>query len=73
MVGQLDRLLAATGLLRVTLGIVPATAEISFASTNFSMLDQKIALVEAITAELTVTSMVANEVFAISTEPQVVR
>ncbi|MGV9819709.1 helix-turn-helix domain-containing protein [Nocardia xishanensis] len=55
MAGQLDRLLAVTGLPRVTLGIVPATAEIPFAPTNFSMFDQKIVLVEAITAELTVT------------------
>ncbi|MGQ4596463.1 Scr1 family TA system antitoxin-like transcriptional regulator [Nocardia sp. R6R-6] len=55
MVGQLDRLLAVTGLPRVTLGIVPVTAEILFAPTNFSMFDNKIVLVEAITAELTVT------------------
>ncbi|WP_245671293.1 DUF5753 domain-containing protein [Nocardia amamiensis] len=55
MVGQLDRLLAVTGLPRVTLGIVPATAEILFAPTNFSMFDNKIVLVEAITAELTIT------------------
>ncbi len=55
MAGQLDRLLAVTGLPRVTLGIVPATAEIPFAPTNFSMFDRKIVLVEAIPAELTVT------------------
>ncbi|MGY2032336.1 helix-turn-helix domain-containing protein [Nocardia gipuzkoensis] len=55
MVGQLDRLLAVVGLPRVTLGIVPTVAELPFAPTNFSMFDNKIVLVEAITAELTVT------------------
>ncbi|MEV5649549.1 helix-turn-helix transcriptional regulator [Nocardia sp. NPDC052254] len=55
MTGQLDRLIAVTGLPRVTIGIVPATAEIPFAPANFSMFDTKIVLVEAITAELTVT------------------
>lgn len=55
MIGQLDRLLAVTGLPRVTLAVVPAMAEILFAPTNFSMFDNKIVLVEAITAELTIT------------------
>lgn len=55
MIGQLDRLLAVSGLPRVTLGIVPATAEMPFAPTNFSMFDTKIVLVEAITAEITAT------------------
>ncbi|MBF6176519.1 helix-turn-helix domain-containing protein [Nocardia blacklockiae] len=55
MTGQLDRLLAVIGLPRVTIGIVPITAEIPFAPTNFSMFDTKMVLVEAITAEITAT------------------
>ncbi|NEW46039.1 helix-turn-helix domain-containing protein [Nocardia cyriacigeorgica] len=55
MVGQLDRLLAVAGLPRVTLGILPNTAGIPFAPTNFSMFDQRVVFVEAVTAELTIT------------------
>ncbi|MGN2640047.1 helix-turn-helix domain-containing protein [Nocardia takedensis] len=55
MAGQLDRLLAVTGLPRVTLGIVPFKAGLPFAPTNFTMFDREMALVEGISAELTVT------------------
>ncbi|MET8874437.1 helix-turn-helix transcriptional regulator [Nocardia sp. NPDC004604] len=55
MLGQLDRLLVAAGLPRVTLGIVPATAEIPQQTTNFVMFDDRVTTVETITAELTVT------------------
>lgn len=55
MNGQLDRLIAVTGLPRVTIGVVPTKAELPFAPTNFSMFDTKVVLVEAITAELTIT------------------
>jgi hypothetical protein len=55
MAGQLDRLLAVIGLPRVLLGIVPAQAELPMQVTNFVMFDTRLVLVEAITAELTVT------------------
>ncbi|MEU2035301.1 helix-turn-helix domain-containing protein [Nocardia amamiensis] len=55
MVGQLDRLLAVMGLPRVLLGIVPAAAEWLTPTTNFVMFDERMVLVEAITAELTIT------------------
>ncbi|MFJ9367135.1 helix-turn-helix domain-containing protein [Nocardia sp. NPDC101769] len=55
MIGQLDRLLVAIGLPRVTVGIVPATAEIPQQTTNFVMFDDRMITVETITAELTIT------------------
>ncbi|WP_330252528.1 helix-turn-helix domain-containing protein [Nocardia sp. NBC_00565] len=55
MIGQLDRLLVAAGLPRVTLGIVPAAAEIPQQTTNFVMFDDRMTTVETITAELTIT------------------
>ncbi|WP_327149137.1 helix-turn-helix domain-containing protein [Nocardia sp. NBC_01329] len=55
MIGQLDRLLAVTGLPRVSFGIVSAAAEIPFPPTNFSMFDNTTVLVEGISAELTIT------------------
>lgn len=55
MIGQLDRLLAVIGLPRVLLGIVPARAELPMQITNFVIFDERMALVEAVTAELTVT------------------
>ncbi|MEU6580688.1 helix-turn-helix transcriptional regulator [Nocardia sp. NPDC046763] len=55
MIGQLDRLLVAIGLPRVTVGIVPATAEIPQQTTNFVMFDDRMTTVETITAELTIT------------------
>ncbi|MEV0710404.1 helix-turn-helix domain-containing protein [Nocardia aurea] len=55
MVGQLDRLLAVIGLPRLVLSIVPATAELTMATTNFVIYDDRMVLVEAITAELTIT------------------
>ncbi len=55
MAGQLDRLIAVIGLPRVLVGIVPAAAELTMATTNFVMYDNRMVLVEAITAELTIT------------------
>ncbi|WP_330181188.1 helix-turn-helix transcriptional regulator [Nocardia sp. NBC_01503] len=55
MTGQLDRLLAVIGLPRVLLGVVPAKAELPMQVTNFVMFDQRMVLVEAVTAELSVT------------------
>ncbi|MFE3262320.1 helix-turn-helix domain-containing protein [Nocardia sp. NPDC059229] len=55
MIGQLDRLLVAIGLPRVTVGVVPAIAEIPQQTTNFVMFDDRMTTVETITAELTIT------------------
>ncbi|MGV9675854.1 helix-turn-helix domain-containing protein [Nocardia sp. NPDC003482] len=55
MIGQLDRLLSVIRLPRVRLGIVPAEAEIPMQTTNFVMYDNRMVLVETITAELTIT------------------
>lgn len=55
MAGQLDRLLAVMGLPRVLFGIVPAGAEWLTPATNFVMFDDRMVMVEAITAELTIT------------------
>lgn len=55
MLGQLDRLLAVIGLPRVLLGVVPTQAEVPMQITNFVIFDERLALVEAVTAELTIT------------------
>lgn len=55
MAGQLDRLLAVFGLSRVLVGIVPADAPMPLQATNFVMFDQRLVLVEGVTAELTIT------------------
>jgi hypothetical protein len=55
MTGQLDRLLAVTGLPRVQLGIIPAHAEPPMQATNFVLFDNRLVTVEAVTAELTIT------------------
>lgn len=55
MVGQMDRLMAILGLSRVLLGIVPATSGPPMQTTNFVMFDNRLVLVEAITAELSIT------------------
>ncbi|MCP2275498.1 Helix-turn-helix domain-containing protein [Nocardia amikacinitolerans] len=55
MIGQLDRLLAIIGLPRVLLGVIPADAELPMQVTNFVMFDERMVLVESVTAELTIT------------------
>jgi transcriptional regulator with XRE-family HTH domain len=55
MLGQLDRLLAAIGLPRVTFGIIPAVAELPMQTTNFVIFDDRTVMVEGIAAELTIT------------------
>ena len=55
MVGQLDRLIAAIGLSRVSLGIIPLQSGPPMQTTNFVMFDNRMVTVEVITAELTVT------------------
>lgn len=55
MIGQLDRLLAAMSLPRVTLGIVPSAAEYLVPVNQFILYDERLVQVETISAELTVT------------------
>ncbi|MGW4124155.1 Scr1 family TA system antitoxin-like transcriptional regulator [Nocardia sp. NPDC004711] len=55
MIGQLDRLLVAIGLPRVTIGVIPGVAEIPQQTTNFVMFNDRMTTVETITAELTIT------------------
>ncbi|MFQ6331026.1 helix-turn-helix domain-containing protein [Nocardia sp. CWNU-33] len=55
MVGQMDRLLAVQGMPRVTLGIIPFMAPFETVTTSFLMFDNKMVLVEGITAELNIT------------------
>ncbi|MBF6301244.1 helix-turn-helix domain-containing protein [Nocardia amamiensis] len=55
MIGQLDRLLSIIGMPRVTLGIVPLTAEVIVSVENFMMFDNRLIKVEGHTAELTIT------------------
>ncbi len=55
MVGQLDRLHSIISMPRVTLGVVPLTAEAKAAVENFVMFDNRVVKVEGATAELTIT------------------
>lgn len=55
MRGQLDRLAALIGMPRVCIGIIPEYAEAIVVSTNFSMYDNRLVMVEGTTAELTIT------------------
>ncbi|MET9490922.1 helix-turn-helix transcriptional regulator [Nocardia sp. NPDC006630] len=56
MVEQLDRLLTAMALPRVQLGILPSAAIYEGPATNsFVMYDNKLVIVETVTAELTIT------------------
>lgn len=55
MRGQLDRLQSMIGMPRVTLGIVPLTAEAIVVVENFMMFDDRMVKVEGHTAELTIT------------------
>ncbi|MGV9753530.1 helix-turn-helix domain-containing protein [Nocardia farcinica] len=55
MVGQLDRLLAVMGLPRLLLGIVPSDAQWLTPASNFFIFDDRLVMVEAITAELRIT------------------
>ncbi|MFE2996045.1 DUF5753 domain-containing protein [Nocardia sp. NPDC059246] len=55
MIGQLDRLATILGMPRVTLGIIPVTAEALVVSTNFAMFDNRLVMVEGTAAELTIT------------------
>lgn len=55
MKGQLDRLASIIGMPRVTLGVIPMTAEALVVSSNFSMYDNRLVMVEGTAAELTIT------------------
>lgn len=55
MIGQLDRLLSAGSLPRVTFGIIPLTAEARVLFNNFVMYDNRLVTEEGSTAKLTVT------------------
>ncbi|WP_280329064.1 helix-turn-helix domain-containing protein [Nocardia wallacei] len=55
MIGQLDRLYSVIGMPRVTLGIVPRTAEGLVVVENFFMFDNRMVKVEGHTAGITVT------------------
>lgn len=55
MVAQLDRLLAVAGMPRVRFGIVPATARYRVPISNFIMFDERMVMVENVSAEVTIT------------------
>jgi len=55
MIGQLDRLTTLAGMPRMTIGIIPATAEVLTLSTSFVMFDNRMVMVEGTAAELTIT------------------
>ncbi|WP_327139191.1 helix-turn-helix domain-containing protein [Nocardia sp. NBC_01327] len=55
MFGQLDRLLTAMSLPRVLLGIIPLMAQYLVSATNFIIYDNRLAVVEGVTAALTIT------------------
>ncbi|WP_433655653.1 helix-turn-helix domain-containing protein [Nocardia sp. CA-128927] len=55
MAGQLDRLMSVIGLPRVTLGIIPLTAEAKVLMNNFVMFDNRLVKEEGSTAGLAIT------------------
>jgi transcriptional regulator with XRE-family HTH domain len=55
MAGQLDRLLAVMGLPRAAFGIIPAQALPPLTAPNFIMFDDRVVMVEGISAEQTIT------------------
>ncbi|WP_433665391.1 DUF5753 domain-containing protein [Nocardia sp. CA-128927] len=52
---QLDRLASTLGMPRITLGVIPAAAEVLMVSTSFVMFDDRMVMVEGTAAELTIT------------------
>ncbi|MGY2031493.1 helix-turn-helix domain-containing protein [Nocardia gipuzkoensis] len=55
MIGQLDHLLGMMRLPNVVVSVIPTTADYQVPTTNFVIFDRKVAHVETITAELTIT------------------
>ncbi|MFI9232329.1 helix-turn-helix domain-containing protein [Streptomyces rimosus] len=65
MKGQLDRLLSAMRLPRVSLGIIPRDAPLAiWPGNSFSMFDDKLVLVETYSAEFSVTQPREIEMYA---------
>ncbi|MFH8555638.1 helix-turn-helix domain-containing protein [Streptomyces celluloflavus] len=65
MKGQLDRLLSAIRLPRVSLGIIPRSAQLAiWPGNSFSMFDEKLVLVETYSAEFSVTQPREIELYA---------
>ncbi|MGH3906524.1 MAG: helix-turn-helix domain-containing protein [Pseudonocardiaceae bacterium] len=54
MIGQLDRLLAVMSLPRITLGVIPTSAEYRVPTNQFIMFDNRLIHVETVSAELTI-------------------
>ncbi|WP_280330667.1 helix-turn-helix domain-containing protein [Nocardia wallacei] len=55
MIGQLDHLLSVMRLPNVVVSIIPAMSDYQVPTTNFVIFDRKVASVETISAELTIT------------------
>ncbi|MBL1077107.1 helix-turn-helix transcriptional regulator [Nocardia sp. 2] len=55
MLGQMDRLLAAMGMPRVTIGIIPSMSRYQVPLSNFTLFDNQMVMVENVTAEMTIT------------------
>lgn len=55
MIGQLDRLLTASTLPRIKLGIIPTNADYRVPTNQFIMFDNRLVHVETISAELTIS------------------
>ncbi|WP_280261261.1 helix-turn-helix domain-containing protein [Nocardia wallacei] len=56
MIGQLEYLNEVIGLPRLVLGVVPRDFEFIYTTTSFAMFDRRLAMVETISAELSITS-----------------
>ncbi|WP_330229990.1 helix-turn-helix transcriptional regulator [Nocardia sp. NBC_00508] len=55
MIGQLEHLLEVMTLPRLILGVVPREFEFIYTTTSFAMFDRRLAMVETVSAELSVT------------------
>lgn len=55
MIGQLDRLITASTLPRIKLGIIPTNADYRVPTNQFIMFDNRLVHVETISAELTIS------------------
>ncbi|WP_308295522.1 helix-turn-helix domain-containing protein [Streptomyces sp. MUM 178J] len=65
MIGQLDRLLSAMRLPRLSLGLIPRSAVLSvWPGNSFSMFDDRLVLVETYSAEFSVTQPREIELYA---------
>ncbi|RDI53999.1 helix-turn-helix domain-containing protein [Nocardia mexicana] len=55
MIGQLDHLLSTMRLPNVVVSVIPQMSDYQVPTTNFAIFDRKVAFVETISAELTIT------------------